>query len=286
MLNYWGKLLFQHETSQLENRVVEAKQYAINEIDQIRLPAGAMIKVSSQVRANSISISLIGEHKSAQEIILPWGASLADLLNQTEMTALSNSSAVQLFRNSIAERQYNMLQASLSSLEQSVLTARSNTKEAAELRKAEADVILQWIAKARHVQPKGQVLLVDGFNPEKIILQQNDKVVIPAKKNLVMIHGEVLFPTAIAYNNSFSIEDFINQAGGTSEDLDDLNILIMQPNGSFIDGNDLVAKAKYINPGDEIFVLAKPDLKGFQLTKDIAEVIYQVAMSAAVVIAL
>jgi protein involved in polysaccharide export with SLBB domain len=269
-----------------ENRIVEAKQYSIENIEHLSLPAGAIIKVSSQVRANSISISLIGEHKSAQEMVLPWGASLADLLKTVEMTTLSNTDAVQLFRDSIAKRQYSMLQASLSSLEQTVLTARSNTKEAAELRKAEADVILQWINKARQVQPKGQVLLVKGFDASKIILQQGDKIVIPVKKNLVMVHGEVLFPTAIAYNNTFDIEGFINQAGGATDDLDEFNILIMQPNGSFINANDLLNKNKAIHPGDEIFVLAKPDFKGFQLAKDITEIIYQVAMSAAVVIAL
>ena len=42
----------------------------------------------------------------------------------------------------------------------------------------------------------------------------------------------------------------------------------------------------YIEPGDEIFVLAKPQIKSLQLTKDITQVIYQVAVSAAVVLAL
>ncbi len=273
----------QHE---LTNRILEAKQYDINAIGSIVLPPGAMVKVSSQVRANSISISLLGEHQSAQEMVLPWGASLGDLLKAVKMTRLSNSDAIQLFRQSVAKRQHTMLQASLTNLEQTVLTARSNTKEAAQLRKAEADIILQWVAKARQVQPKGQVLLVAGANLDDIILQQGDQIVIPAQKNLVLVHGDVLFPTAVAYNKKYTIEDFVNQAGGATDDLDELNILVMQPNGSFIDANDLLSRSKHINPGDEIFVLAKPDFKGFQLTKDITEIIYQVAMSAAIVIAL
>jgi protein involved in polysaccharide export with SLBB domain len=270
----------------LANRIVEATQYDINDTDKIELVGGSVVKVTSQVRANSISVSLLGEHQSAQEMVLPWGASLGDLLAQVQMTRLSNTDAVQLFRESVAQRQFTMLQASLNNLEQTVLTARSNSREAAELRKAEANIILQWVAKARQVKPKGQVLLIAGTNPNDIILQQGDKVVVPAKKNLVMVHGEVRFPTAIAYNTGFSVTDFINKAGGTADDLDEFNILIMQPNGSFISANELLSKNKYINPGDEIFVLAKPDFKGFQLTKDITEIIYQVAMSAAVVIAL
>ncbi|BAJ00587.1 polysaccharide biosynthesis/export family protein [Shewanella violacea] len=267
-------------------RKVEARQYPINQIANIRLQAGALIKVTSQLRATSISIELIGEHNSAKEIVLPWGANLADLQGKIEYSRLSNKQAIQLYRKSVAQRQKDMLQASLTALEQSVLTARSETKEAALLRKAEAEVILQWVAKARKAEPKGQVLLSEGYDASKIILNQGDTIVIPAKRNLVMIHGEVLFPTAIAYNDSMSIMDFIDKSGGATKDIDDMNVLVMKPNGSFVDMNDLLDEESEIEPGDEIFVLAKPDFKGFQLTKDITQLIYQLAMSTAVVLAL
>lgn len=268
------------------NRPVNAKQYPLAQAKYIDVPAGALIKVSSQLRANSISIDLIGEHNSAQEMVLPWGASLADLLEQTQFTSLSNQNAVQLYRQSVAKRQYDMLQASLSALEQNVLTKRSNTTETAQLRQAESKVILQWIEKARQVEPKGQVLLADRSQFNQIILQQGDRIVIPAKRNLVMIHGEVMFPTAIAYNPKLDIEGFIDKAGGTSTDLDDMNILVMKPNGSFVSANDLLSDIHIIGPGDEIFVISKPDEKGFQLAKDLTQIIFQIAMSAAVVLAI
>jgi protein involved in polysaccharide export with SLBB domain len=110
--------------------------------------------------------------------------------------------------------------------------------------------------------------------------------VIPSKRYLVMVHGEVLFPTAIAYSENKSVEDFIDNAGGLNDDIDDMNILIMKPNGSFIDINDDLSDEDEISPGDEIFVLARPDVKSLQLAKDLSQVIYQVAVSAAVVLAL
>ena len=268
------------------NRQVNAHQYTISESAKVQVQAGALVKVTSQLRANSISVDLIGEHNSAQEMVLPWGASLADLISQTEFTRLSNQGAVQLFRQSVADRQFDMLQASLSSLEQSVLTKRSSTKEAAELRKAEAEVIIKWIEKARLVQPKGQVLLAADSDLSQIVLQQGDKVVIPAKRNLVMIHGEVMFPTAIAYSKDLSTKDFINKAGGATQDIDDMNILIMKPNGSFITVNDDLKSSSMVSPGDEIFVLSKPDEKGMQFAKDISQIIFQIAMSAAVVLSI
>lgn len=277
--------------SMVENKTsnkkqVDAKQYALTEIKGIKVKAGALIKVSSQLRANSISVDVTGEHDSAYEMVLPWGASLKDLLSQVKYTRLSNQGAVQLYRKSVASRQKDMLMASLAALEQSVLTARSATNEGAQLRKAEAEIIIQWIEKAKKVEPKGQVLLSDGYDASKIILQQGDRIVVPSKRNLVMVHGEVLFPTAIAYNQDLDTQDFINHAGGTTADVDDMNILIMKPNGTFKNMNDDLTDEDEVSPGDEIFVLAKPDVKSLQITKDIMQVIYQVAVSAAVVLTL
>jgi protein involved in polysaccharide export with SLBB domain len=265
---------------------VEAKQYNMAEIQNVNIQPGSLVRVSSQMRANSISVEIVGEHKSKFEMVLPWGATLKDLLAKVEYSELSNQQAIQLYRKSVAKRQKDMLQASLASLEQSVLTARSSTKEAAQLRVAEAETILKWIEKAKQVQPKGQVLLADNYDAASVILKQGDRIVIPAKQNLVMVHGEVLFPTAITYDDEQSAENYIAKAGGTTNDIDDMNVLLMKPNGSFIDVNSDLSDEDEIQPGDEIFVLAKPDVKSLQLTKDLTQVIYQVAVSAAVVLAL
>ncbi|MCY0966834.1 polysaccharide biosynthesis/export family protein [Parathalassolituus penaei] len=265
---------------------VGARQYAVTEIDGVVVTPGTLIKVTSQLRADSISVEVTGEHESRTEIVLPWGATLKDLLDQVVFTELSDKKAVQLFRQAVAERQKEMLMSSLAALEQSVLTARSGTKDTAELRQVEADTVLRWIDRARQVQPRGQVLLSDGYDPATVVLKQGDKVVIPPKRNLVMIHGEVLFPTAITYTKGETIEGYVEQAGGTNADLEDMNTLVMKPNGMFRSANDKLDSKKMIGPGDEIFVLAKPDLKALQLTKDVSQVIYQIAVSAAVALAI
>ncbi len=269
-----------------QKQQIVAKQYSISKISKVNVKPGALIKVSSQLRTSSISIEVVGEHNSEFEMVLPWGANLSQLLEEIEYTGLSNKNAVQLYRKSVAVRQKDMLNATLTALEQSVLTARSSTNESAQLRAAEAEIILKWIEKAKQVQPKGQVLLSDSYDASKVILKQGDRIVIPAKRYLVMVHGEVLFPTAIAYNNEKSVEDFIDNAGGLTDDVDDMNILIMKPNGAFVDINSDLGDEDEISPGDEIFVLAKPDVKSLQLTKDLSQIIYQVAVSAAVVLAL
>ena len=270
----------------VEKKEVKAKQYSLSKVKDIQLKPGALVKVSSQLRAKSISVEVVGEHNSEFEMVLPWGSSLARLLERVEYSELSNRDAIQLYRKSVAVRQKDMLLASLQALEQSVLTARSETKESAQLRAAEAEIILKWIEKAKKVEPKGQVLLSEGYDSSAVILQQGDRIVVPSKRNLVMVHGEVLFPTAIAYNEELSPEDFISSAGGATEDVDEMNILVMKPNGAFVDINGDLGDEDEVSPGDEIFVLAKPDAKSLQLTKDLTQVMYQIAVSAAVVLAL
>lgn len=271
---------------QPEGQQIDARQYALSETGDVVVRPGALIKLSSQLRQKSISVELIGEHDSPGEIILPWGASLKDLLDQIEYTSLSNASAIQLYRKSVAVRQKETLDASLTALEQSVLTARSGTVETAQLRKTEAEIVLKWIEKAREVQPRGQVLLSQDYDPSAILLQQDDKIVIPPRRNLVMIHGEVWFPTAISYEKGQSVKGYVAQAGGATEDLGKMNVLLMKPNGSFVSANGELKDKRFVDPGDEIFVLAKPDFKSLQVTKDITQVIYQIAVSAAVVLAL
>ncbi len=265
---------------------IVARQFALSDVRDVQIKPGAQIKVSSQLRPQSISVEVLGEHDSRTEVVLPWGATLADLIEQVAFTSLSDRNAVQLFRDEVAHRQKDMLMTSLVALEQSVLTARSETREEAELRKIEANTVLQWIDKAKSVQPRGQVILIDGYNPASIVLKQSDRIVIPGKNNLVMVHGEVLFPTAISYKSSFSTKRYIQHAGGTNGDIDDMNILVMKPNGVFVNVSRDLRDEDQIGPGDEVFVLAKPDFKELQLTKDISQVIYQIAVSAAVALAL
>ena len=274
-----------------QGKNIDARQIAIHEINNVSVTKGSKIKVSSQQRANNISVEVLGEHASAQELVLPWGASLSDVLDQINYTDLSDKTAVQLFRQSIADRQKAMLESSLATLEKNVLKTPSSTNEAAQLRQRESELVLAWIQKARSVKPKGQVLLSGRYDPTKVILQQGDKIVVPSKKNLVLVHGDVLFPTAVAYEVGMNVASVIKKTGGVEGNIRKKRILVMSPDGSFKEIRKgflgkISRKTSKLNPGDEVFVLPEPDVKSLQLTKDISQVIYQIAVSAAVVLSL
>lgn len=69
-------------------------------------------------------------------------------------------------------------------------------------------------------------------DPEQnIFLMNNDRIVIPPLQKLVYLFGEFKLPTTVKFENTRSIEDYINAAGGLKESaLNDL--IVVDPDGN------------------------------------------------------
>jgi protein involved in polysaccharide export with SLBB domain len=98
----------------------------------------------------------------------------------------------------------------------------------------------------------------------------------------------------MSYSKGLSIEDYINKCGGITEEAMEDEVLVIKLNGE-------VFKYKYKNsgffasndntklqlePGDSILVPAKIDTKDMMVTKDISQILYQLAVSAGVLLTL
>lgn len=249
---------------------------------------GDVLEVVSDKLQGTISVRVEGEHDGAQEFVLPYGATLGELLGKVSFGANAQRDAVQLMRESVKERQKETLDAQLRALEASVLTARSKTAAEAELRRREAELILQWVARAKKVEPKGQVSLGSASSIDDILLEQGDVVRIPRTSNLVMVHGDVLFPSAMAFQSGSTIEDYIDQAGGFTQSRSASNVLVLHRDGTFmkVSKRQIDSTKVALMPGDEIFVLPRVQTKSFQLAQDIVTIFYQLALSAGVVLSL
>jgi len=254
----------------------------------VNVNRGDVIEVTSDKMPGTISVRVEGETNSPQEFVLTYGARLSDLLARVEMGANAQPEAIQLMRRSVQLRQKEMLEAQLRALESSVLTARSNTRNEAELRKSEAELILQWVERARKVEPRGQVSLAGASSRDDILLEPGDVIRIPRISNLVMVHGDVLFPSAMAFQGGRTVEDYIGLAGGFTQSKGNTNVLLLRRDGTFqkVKRSVLNSKRVELNPGDEIFVLPRVATKHVQIATDIINVFYQLALSAGVVLRL
>lgn len=244
---------------------------------------GDYIEVMADRLVGQIAVTLEGEHEGAGQYVLPYSATLADMLEQVRYSPQSEKTGIQLYRNSVAARQKEVLDQMLTKLEQSVLAARSTTREEAELRTREAQLVLQFVERARKIQPKGQVVLPREFDPSKIALEDGDVVRIPRMSNLVQVHGEVFLPNAFMWRKGYYVSDYINQAGGLIQKSSGERVLLIRPSGEIAseEGSGFVM-AERVEPGDEILVLPGVDTKRFQFGKDVIQVIYQIAIAAGV----
>ncbi|MGV6816494.1 MAG: polysaccharide biosynthesis/export family protein [Thiotrichales bacterium] len=263
--------------------------YSVDEIASVHVDPGDSVVVIADKRPGTISVRVEGEHAGKNEYILPYGTTLGSLLHKVNYSSMSNKQAIQLFRKSVQVRQKELLEQSLYSLQASVLTAKSATVEESQLRDREAERVLKWIEEAREIEPRGQVILGSFDSYQDITLEDGDTIRVPAKNKLVLVHGEVLFPNAVVFDRGRKLSHYINQAGGLTQSANKSRVILLHPDGSFdhIKYHRISTKHKVrVKPGDEILVLPKVTLKKLQLTKDISQVLYQVAIAAAVVIRL
>jgi hypothetical protein len=233
-------------------------------------------------------VRIEGEHLSAQEYVLPYGAKLQDLLKDVRYSERSDKDNLQLFRLSVKEREKQMLQTSLKSLESAALTASSGTSEEARLRKEESEMILQWIDRAKMIEPTGQVVIANSDTKETLLLENGDILKVPTKDGLVLISGEVLFPNAIAFDEKLNLEGYVKKAGGYSQHADASRVILARRDGSFTEISEggflsFASSSAKIQSGDEILVLPKIEVKSRQFLKEITQIVYQIAVSARII---
>jgi hypothetical protein len=248
---------------------------------------GDEVEFTADKKPGTITVRVEGEHISAQEYVLPYDSRLQSLIDRIEPTANADIQSLQLFRQSVRQRQKDLLAASLRSLESAVLTARSGSSDEARLRKDEAELTLQWIDRAKQVEPLGQVQIAQDSNKGQMLLENGDVLRIPRNDNLVMVSGEVLFPNAIAYHPRMRLQDYIHRAGGYSQNADNSRIVIARRDGRFEQADaDRWLPSAQVHPGDQVLVLPKVDEKQRQFWKDMTQIIYQIAVGAKIVFGL
>jgi protein involved in polysaccharide export with SLBB domain len=267
--------------------------YALDSASQVILSNGDEVEFTADKKPGTITVRVEGEHLSAQEYVLPYGAKLGELMKNIQYSRNADAQNIQLYRHSVRERQKEMLAAALSSLESSVLTARSSTNEESRLRKEEAELMLQWVDRARKVEPSGQVMIAQTTKRDDLLLENGDVIRIPKQDGLVLVSGEVIFPNAIAHDPKLDMQDYIRKAGGYTQNANTSRVVIAHRDGSFEDTRERGwgsfeggASQGAVKPGDQILVLPKVQTKSIEITRGISQIIYQLAIATKVILGL
>ncbi len=260
--------------------------HSIKDNDDFAIYSGEAVEFLPDHNAKSIAIKISGEHLGLHNLVVPKGTTLGEVFAQIRPSSLSDMNSFKLYRKSIAIEQKKLLDAQLNDLEAKTLTTGSMTTEEAIIRKQEAQLVLNFIQRAREVQLKGKVVINKDTNLSKITLEDQDEIYIPKKSHMVIVQGEVMLPGAQSYVEGMSFDDYINSCGGYTFRANKENVLIIKKSGQVIsyDADSSFGSEYKVKPGDNILVLGEVDSKYLQVVKDITQIVYQIAVGAAVVL--
>jgi hypothetical protein len=137
------------------------------------------------------------------------------------------------------------------------------------------------------------VVIAQAEAQADLLLESGDVLRVPTRDGLVLVSGEVLFPNAVAFDRRMSLDDYVKRAGGYTQNADSARLVIARRDGSFTQANErgFLQTAEYgselqVRAGDEILVLPRIDVKSRQIWKDMTQILYQIAVSAKVVLGL
>ena len=179
------------------------------------------------------------------------------------------------------------------------------TKEEIAAKEAEAEQKKDLIEALYKVEATGRMTiklanleLLKGTEYD-IIMEEKDTLFIPKKNSVVNVLGAVMSRGSFIYANDLDYKDYIGLAGGYTNHADKDNIYVLKVYGTamklssgFFSWSDSGArdhggfeKIKEIEPGDSIVVSEKFDrIAWMREIKDMSQILYQIAVAAAVVI--
>lgn len=255
---------------------------SLAEFAVMELQNGDSIHFRTDQHDEVIVVEVEGAHRGPSRFAVPRNTRLRELLDYIEIDPeLSDAGSVSLKRKNIANRQKASLEESLQRLEARYLTASSQTDRESMIRAQEAQLIGQFVQRARKVKPNGRLVVANNGDIANVMLQSGDTISIPSRSDSVLLSGEVLVSQAMLYKDGQSAREYIARSGGfTSQALEE-RIVLVHPNGEVSSG-----KNPEVRPGDEIIVLPKVPVKNLQIASTIVDILYKIAVAASVAVRL
>ncbi|HEC1706221.1 TPA: SLBB domain-containing protein [Campylobacter coli] len=261
---------------------LEVSAYNKMQFSKVLLKTGDEVQFNPEYISQNISITVNGEHSGLKTLVVRKGTTLEDVSRLIVANGQSDMNALQVFRKSVAKTQKDLINAQLKELETLALTSPSVTSQGAAIKAEQAKLILEFIQRAREVEPRGQIVIDKPKSYGSVLLEEGDIINVPSKNNLVIVQGEVTLPGAFVYNKGESLKYYINLAGGYGERADTSKVLVIRNNGKaqkYSGSIDMM-------PGDSVLVLPKVDSENLQIFSMLTQILYQIAVATNVVLKL
>ncbi|EAI8932836.1 polysaccharide export protein [Campylobacter coli] len=259
---------------------LEVSAYNKMQFSKVLLKTGDEVQFNPEYISQNISITVNGEHSGLKTLVVRKGTTLEDVSRLIVANGQSDMNALQVFRKSVAKTQKDLINAQLKELETLALTSPSVTSQGAAIKAEQAKLILEFIQRARELEPKGQIVIDKPKSYGEVILEEGDIINVPSKNNLIIVQGEVTLPGAFVYNKGENLKYYINLAGGYGERADTSKVLVIRNNGKA----QRYSGSVDMMPGDSVLVLPKVESENLQIFSMLTQILYQIAVATNVVL--
>ncbi|WP_370259669.1 polysaccharide biosynthesis/export family protein [Idiomarina sp.] len=255
-----------------------ANYIELAQFDDVVIQDGDELAFFADQRTQSIVVQLEGNYLGPSYYVLPKNARLLEFLNTVQIDPYETDYRnISIKRQSVAERQAKALDESLDRLERTYLGAPSSTAEEASIRAQEAELISQFVEKARQTKPTGRLVVANDDELVDIRLQHGDVITLPARTDSILVSGEVYVPQSAVYIDGKNVDEYIAGAGGFTTRANEDRILIVRQNGEVVESDGVELRA-----GDEILVIPAVSSKNVQLAQSLSQIVYQIAVATKV----
>ncbi len=220
-------------------------------------------------------------------------------------------------RESAKEVQRRRLNEMIRQVEESVLATTEETlsgttdAEVVQGQQASLQAKQQLLARLQAAQITGRVVIklmpLEEFRDSKYDLQleTGDTLTVPETPSVVYVVGEVFNPTSLLYEQGGTVSHYLRKVGGLTKDADKKQLSVIKADGSVVSkqqgsgGQGIFWSNEFkqwffggftslqLEPGDTIVAPRKLDrYLWMRNTKDITQIVFQIAVAAGVVFAI
>ncbi len=283
VVNYFarpGEFISHVSVAGVRNNKAFARYLTLDNFANLSLMPGDTVEYVDDHEPQIYRINVAGAHKGASQVMVDKGTRLMAVLDHIAIDRdISDIQSIYLLRESVAMKQKEIIEQALERLERSVYTAPISSTGEGSIRVQEAQLVSDFVARARQVEPQGKVIVSQHGEIANILLEPGDTVVIPEITDLVHVGGEVMLPQSVVFNPDATTEDYVAWAGGFTQRADDDRIMVIRKNGT-VDFAAVGDDEVNFDAGDQVVVLPAIEMKTMQAVKDITQIIYQIAIAA------
>lgn len=262
-------------------------------------------KISEWQRIEYVDIS--GEVLFPGRYVIKKGERLSSVLKRAGgFTDKAYLKGAVFTRKRVQELQQRQINEMIDRLERELMvggiakTGTAITSEEAKISAEEAKMKREFLERLRNIKAKGRLVIhlrpLEEFKgtPDDIELEDGDKLYIPSNPQTIQVVGAVYNPTAFIYTPGTDISYYIEKAGGYTRTADKKKLYVLKVDGTGIRPGSWPSRTFWweprhrtmLDPGDTIVVPERLEkIAWIRNIKDITTILYQLAVTAGVVIA-